>query len=74
MRVGISGWRYAGWRGKFHPTGLPRKEELKPPPRRKERDVYVTFDNDIKAHAPADAARLERKRVRLPRRQRSSAG
>lgn len=27
-RVGISGWRYAGWRGTFYPVGLPRKQEL----------------------------------------------
>lgn len=28
VRVGISGWRYAGWRGKFYPEGLPQKREL----------------------------------------------
>lgn len=28
------------------------------PPRRASRDVYCYFDNDIKAHAPRDAARL----------------
>jgi uncharacterized protein YecE (DUF72 family) len=28
MRIGISGWRYAGWRGKFYPAGLPQKQEL----------------------------------------------
>src|SRR5690606_20645399 len=27
-RIGISGWRYAGWRGKFYPEGLPQKREL----------------------------------------------
>jgi uncharacterized protein YecE (DUF72 family) len=43
------------------------------PPRRKKRDVYVYFDNDIKVHAPEDAARLERKLVSLRRRQGSSA-
>jgi len=21
LRIGISGWRYAGWRGKFYPKG-----------------------------------------------------
>ena len=31
---------------------------VKPPVRRKSRDVYVYFDNDIKVHAPFDAARL----------------
>jgi len=28
VRVGISGWRYAGWRGKFYPDGLPQRQEL----------------------------------------------
>ncbi|HEX7081983.1 MAG TPA: DUF72 domain-containing protein [Gammaproteobacteria bacterium] len=27
-RIGISGWRYAGWRGKFYPEGLPQRQEL----------------------------------------------
>jgi uncharacterized protein YecE (DUF72 family) len=26
--VGISGWRYAPWRGVFYPQGLPQKKEL----------------------------------------------
>jgi uncharacterized protein YecE (DUF72 family) len=28
VRVGISGWSYAGWRGDFYPTGLPHRAEL----------------------------------------------
>jgi len=28
IRVGISGWRYAGWRGDFYPPGLPQRREL----------------------------------------------
>ena len=28
VRIGISGWRYAPWRGKFYPDGLPQREEL----------------------------------------------
>jgi uncharacterized protein YecE (DUF72 family) len=28
VRVGISGWRYAGWRGRFYPPGLPQRREL----------------------------------------------
>lgn len=28
IRVGISGWRYAGWRGVFYPPGLPQRREL----------------------------------------------
>ena len=27
-RVGISGWRYAGWRGDFYPPGLVQRREL----------------------------------------------
>ena len=27
-RIGISGWRYAPWRGKFYPKGLPQRQEL----------------------------------------------
>ncbi|HEY0258988.1 MAG TPA: DUF72 domain-containing protein, partial [Lacisediminihabitans sp.] len=27
-RVGISGWRYAPWRGRFYPPGLVQREEL----------------------------------------------
>jgi uncharacterized protein YecE (DUF72 family) len=28
VRVGTSGWRYAGWRGDFFPAGLPQRREL----------------------------------------------
>jgi uncharacterized protein YecE (DUF72 family) len=28
IRVGISGWRYAGWRGDFYPAGLAQRREL----------------------------------------------
>jgi uncharacterized protein YecE (DUF72 family) len=28
IRIGISGWRYAPWRGRFYPKGLPQREEL----------------------------------------------
>jgi uncharacterized protein YecE (DUF72 family) len=28
IRVGISGWTYARWRGDFYPTGLPHTREL----------------------------------------------
>lgn len=28
VRVGISGWSYAGWRGDFYPRGLPHRTEL----------------------------------------------
>jgi uncharacterized protein YecE (DUF72 family) len=28
VRIGISGWRYAPWRGVFYPKGLPQKREL----------------------------------------------
>ena len=29
IRIGISGWRYKGWRGKFYPPGLTQKNELR---------------------------------------------
>jgi uncharacterized protein YecE (DUF72 family) len=29
IRVGISGWRYAPWRGTFYPKGLPQRDELR---------------------------------------------
>jgi uncharacterized protein YecE (DUF72 family) len=28
VRVGVSGWRYASWRGVFYPEGLPQRSEL----------------------------------------------
>jgi uncharacterized protein YecE (DUF72 family) len=28
IRVGISGWHYRGWRGRFYPDGLRQKDEL----------------------------------------------
>jgi uncharacterized protein YecE (DUF72 family) len=28
VRIGISGWTYAPWRGQFYPKGLPQKQEL----------------------------------------------
>src|SRR5436305_3493096 len=28
IRIGISGWRYAGWRGKFYPQDLAQRREL----------------------------------------------
>ncbi|MGH8495372.1 MAG: DUF72 domain-containing protein [Gammaproteobacteria bacterium] len=28
VRIGISGWRYEPWRGKFYPDGLPQRREL----------------------------------------------
>ncbi len=28
IRVGISGWTYAGWRGDFYPAGLRQRDEL----------------------------------------------
>ncbi|WP_261527118.1 DUF72 domain-containing protein [Burkholderia multivorans] len=29
IRIGISGWRYAGWRGTFYPQGLKQAAELR---------------------------------------------
>jgi uncharacterized protein YecE (DUF72 family) len=28
IRIGVSGWRYAPWRGSFYPKGLPQSTEL----------------------------------------------
>ncbi len=28
IRIGISGWRYKGWRGTFYPKGLAQRREL----------------------------------------------
>jgi uncharacterized protein YecE (DUF72 family) len=28
IRIGLSGWRYKGWRGDFYPRGLPQRREL----------------------------------------------
>lgn len=28
IRIGISGWRYAPWRGVFYPGDLPQQREL----------------------------------------------
>ena len=28
VRIGISGWRYAPWRGAFYPRGLVQRNEL----------------------------------------------
>jgi uncharacterized protein YecE (DUF72 family) len=28
IRIGISGWRYEGWRGEFYPDGLPQRAEM----------------------------------------------
>ena len=28
IRIGVSGWRYAPWRGVFYPAGLPQRREL----------------------------------------------
>lgn len=29
VRIGVSGWRYAPWRGAFYPAGLPQRLELR---------------------------------------------
>jgi len=39
-------------------VGDARKAAAKAPPRRAKRDVFCYFDNDVKVHAPYDAARL----------------
>jgi uncharacterized protein YecE (DUF72 family) len=56
---GLRGWarRIHLWHHGGETKTGPRVSERRAPSR-KQRDVYVYFDNDVKAHAPADAARL----------------
>jgi uncharacterized protein YecE (DUF72 family) len=28
IRIGLSGWSYKGWRGRFYPKGLRQRDEL----------------------------------------------
>jgi uncharacterized protein YecE (DUF72 family) len=55
----IAAWaaRIHAWRNGGQPIGA-RLVSDKAPPKRKARDVYCYFDNDIKVHAPYDAQRL----------------
>ncbi|MBW3667532.1 MAG: DUF72 domain-containing protein [Actinobacteria bacterium] len=49
--------RIERWRSGEQPDDARRISDAKPPPR-KERDVYVYFDNDAHGHAPREAAEL----------------
>ncbi|MFP4148145.1 MAG: DUF72 domain-containing protein [Nitriliruptoraceae bacterium] len=49
--------RIARWRAAEEPADAERITDREPPPR-KERDVYVAFNNDKDGHAPRDASRL----------------
>ncbi|HEX7369232.1 MAG TPA: DUF72 domain-containing protein [Rhodanobacteraceae bacterium] len=49
--------RIRAWHAGSQPQDAVRVIQT-PPLRRPSRDVYCYFDNDVKAHAPADAARL----------------
>src|SRR5437660_2380599 len=49
--------RLGAWRQGAEPPDARRVLD-KPPPRRKCRDVYVYFDNDVKVRAPYDAMSL----------------
>jgi uncharacterized protein YecE (DUF72 family) len=55
----IAAWaaRIHAWRHGRQPEGA-RLILASAPPKRKARDVYCYFDNDIKVHAPYDAQRL----------------
>jgi uncharacterized protein YecE (DUF72 family) len=69
VSIGISGWRYAGWRGSFYPKELRQPEnarliDIATRPRRSARDVHVCFDNDAKVHAPFDAQSLRKRLTR----------
>lgn len=58
-REALGRWagRIRAWRGGGEPGDAVRVTG-RAPPRRKERDVYVYFDNDRHAHAPSDALLL----------------
>lgn len=62
----LAGWaeRIAAWRDGGQPADA-RLASGVAPRRRAARDVYVYFDNDVKVHAPYDAAALAR-RLGLP--------
>lgn len=49
--------RIAAWAA-GHEVDDARRASPEPPPRAAARDVYVYFDNDVKVHAPYDAAAL----------------
>lgn len=49
--------RIVRWQGGSEPADAVRYGQ-RTPPSRKERDVYVYFDNDVGGHAPRDAQRL----------------
>jgi uncharacterized protein YecE (DUF72 family) len=57
----IARWaeRIAAWRAGGEPADAQRVLD-RAPPSRAARDVYVYFDNDVKVHAPFDAAALAR--------------
>ncbi|HYC48942.1 MAG TPA: DUF72 domain-containing protein [Burkholderiales bacterium] len=52
--------RIRAWAGGAEPDDAKRISE-KAPPRRRSRDVYCYFDNDVKVRAPIDAHNLMRK-------------
>lgn len=62
----LDGWaaRIAAWSQGGQPDDA-RLASPAAPPRRAQRDVYCYFDNDVKVHAPYDAATLARK-LELP--------
>jgi uncharacterized protein YecE (DUF72 family) len=51
-------WRVDSWSRGAEPADAVHAARLDPPPRRKTRDVFVYFDNDVKVRAPFDAMNL----------------
>lgn len=47
IRIGISGWTYAPWRGVGRVSSAKARTKVK--------DIFVYFDNDMKVRAPFDA-------------------
>ncbi|WP_064504834.1 DUF72 domain-containing protein [Frateuria defendens] len=61
-RIGISGWRYAPWRGDFYPRGLPQRSELEYASRR-----FDTIEINGSFYALQRPTSYERWRTQAPR-------
>ena len=59
VRVGISGWRYGGWRGSFYSKGLRQKDELAYAVyvRKEGWPSWVLLDDDLEVDAIDDRGR-----------------
>ena len=65
IRIGVSGWRYAPWRGEFYPRGLVQRSELAYASRAvDDRDQRLV----LLAAASIELGRVVRRDARGPRR------